>query len=180
MSDVLLLNADARPLSLSPLSVISWQMAVKAYFADKVTILKSHDDRFIRSQRLVMKMPLVVVTNRYLRPPSRVKFTRKHVFVRDEYECQYCYNEFNYKDLTFDHVVPRSLGGNTSWENVTTACHKCNLSKGNNPNIKPKKMPKEPTYWEIVKKMESKPPSNIHHSWYEFLPWDNLKEINAA
>jgi len=148
-------------------------MAVKAHFADKVTILKSYEDRYIRSQRLVMKRPLVVITNRYLRPPSIVKFTRRNLFLRDNFSCQYCNKPFPYKELTFDHVLPRSLGGDTSWENVTTACHKCNLAKGNDPSIKPKKKPVEPSYWDLIKQIQNRPHGQrIHPNWYEYLPWE--------
>ena len=125
MADVLLLNADAQPLNISPLSIITWQMAIKAYFGDKVSILRSYEDRFIRSQRLAMQRPSVVIANRYVKKNPKVKFTRRNVFIRDNYTCQYCFNSFPYSQLTFDHVVPRSHGGTLCWDNVVTACMPC-------------------------------------------------------
>ncbi len=63
----------------------------------------------------------------YIKPARHPAFTRFNVFLRDRFECQYCGDP---KDLTFDHVIPRSRGGRTTWENVVTACSPCNLQKG--------------------------------------------------
>src|SRR5690606_26386441 len=123
----LVLNADYRPLSYYPLSLWPWQEAVKAVFLDRVTILAEYDE-VVRSQRAAIRMPSVVVLKDYVRPQKRVAFTRFNLFLRDEFCCQYCGAR---GDLTFDHVVPRSRGGVTSWENVVAACAPCNLRKAN-------------------------------------------------
>jgi 5-methylcytosine-specific restriction endonuclease McrA len=69
----------------------------------------------------------VVSLKTYVRPARNPAFTRFNLFLRDRFECQYCGFD---EDLTFDHVIPRSLGGKTTWENVVTACAPCNLRKG--------------------------------------------------
>lgn len=122
----LVLNADYRPLSYYPLSLWTWQEAVKAAFLERVTILAEYDD-VVRSPTTEIKIPSVVVLKDYVKPQKRVAFTRFNLFLRDQFCCQYCGDK---GDLTFDHVVPRASGGVTSWENVVAACSRCNLKKG--------------------------------------------------
>jgi 5-methylcytosine-specific restriction endonuclease McrA len=122
----LVLNADYRPLSYYPLSLWSWQDAVKAAWLDRVQIVAEYDD-IVRSPTTEIRIPSVVVLRDYVKPQSTVAFTRFNLFLRDEFSCQYCGAR---GDLTFDHVVPRTRGGRTSWENVVAACSKCNLRKG--------------------------------------------------
>ena len=125
-----MLNADYRPLSYFPLSVWGWQDAVKASFLDRVTILSEYD-RAIRSPSVSIRLPSVVALKRYRPLARRPAFTRFNVFLRDSFACQYCASPFPVEDLTFDHLVPRSRGGRTTWDNVVTACSACNLIKGN-------------------------------------------------
>jgi 5-methylcytosine-specific restriction endonuclease McrA len=148
MSNVLLLNADAQPISMSPLSTISWQNAVKAYFTDKVKIIKSYEDRPLRSENFTMPMPSIVMLTRYHKNPPHAKFTRRNMYTRDRYTCQYCGGSFHYDFLTIDHVIPRSLGGHTSWTNCITACKTCNSKKGSKL-IKPLTVPRHPSWYEI-------------------------------
>src|SRR6195952_1120567 len=113
----LVLNADYRPLSYYPLSLWSWQDAIKAVFLERVNILEEYD-RVVRSPNFEMKIPSVVSLKTYIKPARNPAFTRFNLFLRDRFECQYCGDE---EDLTFDHVIPRSRGGRTTWENVVTA-----------------------------------------------------------
>ena len=122
----LVLNADYRPLSYYPLSLWPWQEAIKAAWLDRVAIVAEYDE-FVRSPSTTIRIPSVVVLKDYVKPQKRVAFTRFNLFLRDEFCCQYCGAK---GDLTFDHVVPRSRGGVTSWENVVAACSACNLHKG--------------------------------------------------
>jgi 5-methylcytosine-specific restriction endonuclease McrA len=118
----LVLNADYRPLSYYPLSLWPWQEAVKAAWLDRVDIIAEYDE-VVRSPSTVIRIPSVVVLRDYVKPQKRVAFTRFNLFLRDEFCCQYCGHK---GDLTFDHVIPRTRGGVTSWENATCA-------KGQNP-----------------------------------------------
>ena len=122
----LVLNADFRPLSYFPLSLWSWQDAIKAVFLERVNILEEYD-RTVHSPSFEMRLPSVVSLKTYIRPARNPAFTRFNVFLRDRFECQYCGAG---EDLTFDHVIPRSRGGRTTWDNVVTACAPCNLLKG--------------------------------------------------
>ena len=126
----LVLNADFRPLSYFPLSIWSWQDAVKAVFLDRVSVISEYD-RMIHSPSFEMRLPSVIALKEYVPAARRPAFTRFNVFLRDRFHCQYCGGDFATNELTFDHVVPRSRGGRTSWTNVVTACSPCNLLKGN-------------------------------------------------
>ena len=121
----LVLNADFRPLSYYPLSVWCWQDAIKAVFLDRVNIVSEYDT-LVRSPSFEMRLPSVVSLKSYIKPTRFPAFTRFNVFLRDRFTCQYCGER---EDLTFDHVVPRSKGGVTTWENVVAACSDCNLKK---------------------------------------------------
>ena len=122
----LVLNADFRPLSYYPLSLWSWQDAIKAVFLERVNIVANYD-RAVRSPSFEMKLPSVVSLKTFVKPSTHPAFTRFNVFLRDRFACQYCGAD---DDLTFDHLVPRSRGGMTTWNNVVAACSPCNLRKG--------------------------------------------------
>ncbi|MEM7684196.1 MAG: HNH endonuclease, partial [Pseudomonadota bacterium] len=123
----LVLNADYRPLSYFPLSLWPWQDAIKAAFLDRVSIVAEYEIE-VHSPSIAMKLPSVVVLRDYVRPARYPAFTRFNLFLRDEFSCQYCGTN---GEMTFDHVIPRSRGGRTTWENVVAACGRCNLRKGN-------------------------------------------------
>jgi 5-methylcytosine-specific restriction endonuclease McrA len=149
----LVLNADFRPLSYFPLSVWAWQDAVKAVFLDRVSVLSEYE-REVHSPSLSMRLPSVIALKDYIPSARRPAFTRFNVFLRDAFVCQYCGGRYPAPDLTFDHVVPRSRGGRTTWENVVTACGECNLRKGSRLprecSMFPRSHPRQPTTWELM------------------------------
>ena len=147
----LVLNADFRPLSYFPLSIWSWQDAVKAVFLDRVSVLNEYETE-VHSTSLTMRLPSVIALKEYIPAARRPAFTRFNVFLRDRFACQYCGADRPAPDLTFDHVIPRSRGGRTTWENVVICCVPCNQKKGNRTPaqarmalrsvpVKPKKLP---------------------------------------
>ena len=172
----LVLNADFRPLSYYPLSLWSWQDAIKAVFLDRVNIVSSYD-RAVHSPSFEIKLPSVVSLKNYVKPPQWPAFTRFNLFLRDKFSCQYC-GEMS--DLTFDHLLPRSKGGQTTWENVVTACSKCNLKKANHlyhvANMKPIQWPYKPNVHELHKNGRLFPPNYLHESWMDYLYWDSELE----
>ena len=180
MSDVLLLNLDGQPLTLWPLSTISWQQAIKAHFLGKVKILKTYDDWICRSQHLAMPMPSVVMMSRYRPHAGKVNFTRRNIYLRDGFKCQYCLKILSTEQLTIDHVIPKSKGGGTRWDNVVAACHRCNLRKGASIE-KPVKKPYEPNYWKMVELAKSLPRRIPDPQWQDYLQWpeDLIKVVRA-
>ena len=171
----LVLNADFRPLSYFPLSLWSWQDAVKAVFLDRVNIVSNYET-VVRSPSFEMKLPSVIALKEYVHQSRRPAFTRFNVFLRDRFACQYCGHRFPTQDLTFDHVVPRSRGGRTSWENVVTACGACNLHKGNRMprdiGMIPRDTPCQPTAYDLQDAGRGFPPNYLHESWRDYLYWD--------
>ena len=169
MSDTLLLNADAQPLSVVPLSAIDWQSAIRYIWLDKVRILHEYEDWEVHSPTHTMRVPAVIMLNEYWQPKNRVRFNRKWVFLRDNYTCQYCTKELTPKQCTIDHVVPVSKGGKTTWHNVVTACYECNNSKGNNTKIRPAQQPEMPNYWILANNRKKKEWQVPHQSWLNYL-----------
>lgn len=167
----LVLNADFRPLSYFPLSTLNWQDAVTAVVKDHVSVVAEYDT-VIRSPSMEMRLPSVIAMRDYVPMPSRVAFTRFNVFVRDRFRCQYCGDKFQASHLTFEHVVPRSKGGVTRWDNIVAACDPCNLRKGNKNDMRPIKWPKEPTSQELMAAKRAFPPNYLHHTWLDYLYWD--------
>jgi 5-methylcytosine-specific restriction endonuclease McrA len=172
----LVLNADYRPLSYYPLSLWPWQDAVKAVFLDRVDILAEYE-HVVRSQRMEIRIPSVVVLREFVKPRKRVAFTRFNLFLRDEFSCQYCGAK---QDLTFDHVWPRKLGGVTSWENVVAACAPCNLKKGSKTlreaGMKLRNQPMRPQSEQLRNLGRRFPPNHLHDSWLDYLYWDTELE----
>jgi len=173
---VLVLNADFRPLSYFPLSLWSWQDAIKAVVSDRVNVVSEYD-REIRSPSWRIKLPSVISLKDYLPVSRRAAFTRFNVFLRDRFCCQYCGQSFAVHDLTFDHVIPKSKGGQTTWGNVVAACSPCNLRKGNlmpkAAGMLPITRPNEPSSFELQENGRAFPPNFLHHSWRDFLYWDS-------
>jgi len=177
----LVLNADFRPLSYFPLSLWPWQETVKAVFLDRVNILSQYDE-VVRSPSFEMRLPSVIALKEYIPAARRPAFTRFNVFLRDRFACQYCGDAYPSHDLTFDHVIPRSRGGRTTWENVVTACGGCNLRKGNrlprDAGMQPRHWPRQPTTFALQENGRAFPPNFLHESWRDYLYWDT--ELDPA
>ena len=172
----LILNADFRPLSYFPLSVWPWQDAVKAVFLERVNIV-SHYETEVHSPSFTMRLPSVVSLREYVQPARFPAFTRFNLFLRDEFSCQYCGAR---GELTFDHVVPRSRGGRTTWENVVAACPSCNLRKANmsleRANMSLQRKAFRPTAMQLQNVGRKFPPNHLHQSWRDYLYWDTELE----
>jgi|TARA_R100000455_G_C6265877_1_gene121141 5-methylcytosine-specific restriction endonuclease McrA len=172
----LVLNADYRPLSYFPLSLWSWQDALKSVFLERVNIVSEYD-RVIRSPSFEMRLPSVICLKQYVRQSKQPAFTRFNLFLRDGFRCQYCGSA---EELTFDHVLPRRLGGRTNWENITTACAPCNMKKGGRlpreANMFPEIKPYIPTPQMLNRQGRAFPPNYLHESWRDYLYWDTELE----
>lgn len=125
LEPVLLLSAG-----YIPLGVVSWTKAVSLVWQDKADAIETQE-RSIRSPSITIPAPSVVRLRRMVRPrDATVKLSRKNLFFRDGYTCQYCARRLPPAKLNIDHVVPRNRGGKTLWTNVVTACIVDNIRKG--------------------------------------------------
>jgi len=185
--DTLLLNADGQPLSYLPLSVVTWQVAVRLLSTDKVNVLKAYDDWVVRSQYLEMPVPSIIICTEHVKWNKHLKYSRSNIYLRDNFTCQLqttnlCREKegkVKFTELTLDHVVPRSHGGKTNWLNCCTSCKTCNSDKGNDKEIKPKKMPYKPTYYDILGKRKKFPIHIKDEEWKFYIDWpeDQIKLV---
>ena len=163
---VLVLNQNYEPLN-----VCNVRRAIVLVFDGKAEVLETHPTS-VRSVSRAFPSPSVIRMIYLIhRPRPRVKLTRREVFIRDHYTCQYCGRQAG--DLTIDHVVPRSKGGAHSWENLVSACKPCNHRKGGKSlgeaRMTLRRQPAEPragTYYTIERRLDAA----VVESWYKFLP----------
>ena len=122
---VLVLNQD-----FTAFTICSVTKAFLLVFMNKAEMVSEDEKVNLRSVSRSFPMPSVIRLNRYVTRPFRqggVVLNRQNVFKRDNHKCQYCNSV---KDLTLDHVQPKSRGGKTTWDNLVTACRPCNGKKG--------------------------------------------------
>lgn len=165
----LLLNADAQPTSLLPLSVVDWQEAIRYLVLDKVTVMSWYDDWIVRSANWSTRVPAVIMLKEYQKPKQYARLSKRNVFLRDQYVCQYCGTHVNNHDATLDHVLPLSKGGKSSWTNLATACKPCNYRKSDKMTMKPKSIPYKPDFWELAEKRRQLGFDYAHPSWADYL-----------
>ncbi len=139
---VLVLNA-----SYEPLNVCSVRRAVVLVLKEKAELVE-RSERSVRSETTTLPHPVVIRLVTYVRIPRdqrQRRITRRAVFARDSWTCQYCGTTSH---LTVDHVLPRSRGGASDWENIVTACAPCNRRKGNRTPVEtgmhPRRAPSAP------------------------------------
>ncbi len=121
---VLLLNS-----TYEPLTVITARRAMKLLFSKKAHTLEQ-TNIFMATVRSRVRIPSVIQIIYYIKKPyTKPRFSKKSVFIRDNYLCQYCGKKES--KPTIDHIIPRSKKGKTNWNNVVTACHTCNNKKSN-------------------------------------------------
>jgi hypothetical protein len=163
----LLLNAD-----YTPLSIISWQKAIiwSMRFSENakysIEIIDFYKNDYINGVDKKYPIPAIAKTHRFFKINHQiVTFSRKNIFIRDDYTCQYCNQKYDINNLTYDHVIPKSKwrdnrSAATCWTNIVTACTWCNRRKGN-------KTPKEANM--PLKNLPTKPNKNV-----KYLPINDL------
>ncbi|MCC6275857.1 MAG: HNH endonuclease [Leptospiraceae bacterium] len=152
---VLVLNSGYLPVGIK-----SVRDAICMILLQKADVVKAEEDLFIRSEKLQLPAPrIILLLNYHYVPRKKAKLSRKNILARDNYTCLYCGKTFPTAKLTIDHIVPRSRWASissenkpqefNSWDNVATACKDCNTKKGNKliselrwkyPNIKKNKI----------------------------------------
>jgi 5-methylcytosine-specific restriction endonuclease McrA len=148
--DCLVLNASGLPVSLLPLSTISWQESIKFLILEKADVLLWHDNWVIHSARWSTKVPSVMMLREFLKPKLVTRFSKVNLYLRDKGNCQYCGEFIELNQATIDHVIPTSHGGKTTWSNCSLSCSKCNAAKGDNHRIVPKIPPQKPLHYQLA------------------------------
>jgi 5-methylcytosine-specific restriction endonuclease McrA len=153
-----------------PHRVVPWQRALRLICGEKVEVVEVYQEQ-IRSPSLAIPMPSVVRLQRPLPRMARViKFSKHNVLHRDSFRCQYCGTRPSTRELTFDHVVPRSRGGGTCWENIVVACRTCNGRKGGRTpaeaGMKLSRAPAQPAWLPAAYGISGDGP--VPESW---IPW---------
>lgn len=172
MSSTLLLNTDASPVSMLPLSTLSWQDAIKYLVLDKAVVLEWYDDWIIHSAHWSTPVPAVMILKEYQKKKTAVRYSKSNVFLRDDYKCQYCGTEVTRKTATLDHILPISHGGKSTWENSVCSCSPCNSNKGNDKKVVPKHKPIKPTYYQLIEKRRRLKWDHIPHpAWNNYLEY---------
>jgi len=166
--DTLILNRDGSPISLLPLSAVSWQEAIKYICMDRVDVLEWYDDWIVRSASWETKVPAVIMVKGYIKQKSKPRLSKFNVLMRDRFNCQYCDTRITVKTVTMDHVIPISRGGKTSWYNLVASCQDCNSRKGSKL-WKPKHTPYAPSYYELVNIRKELPFNVRHPSWKNYI-----------
>ncbi|MEB3358180.1 MAG: HNH endonuclease [Synechococcales bacterium] len=162
MGKVLVLNA-----SYEPLNITSWRRAIVLLIKGKAEQVE-HNGMFVYQD---LPLPTVIRLRQYVRVPYKeIPLTRRNILHRDAHSCQYC--GYTGDDLTLDHMVPRSRGGGDSWENIVTACVRCNVKKGNRTpkeaNMQLRHPPRKPhssLYFEVTKHIKS----GVHAEWQKYV-----------
>jgi 5-methylcytosine-specific restriction endonuclease McrA len=146
---VLVLNQNYEAMS-----ICNVQRAVVLLFLGKAELIAAKDSRKVRSTRISFPFPTIVRLRAYIRVPyKKIVLSRKNILRRDNHKCQYCSRAD--VTLTIDHIVPKSKGGDDSWENLVAACVKCNNKKGDrspeDANMPLYKKPSKPSHITFMK-----------------------------
>lgn len=183
-TNCLVLNAD-----YTPLAVITWKRAmiwsIKYENNEKygVDIIDFYKNDYIMGVNRKFPIPAVCKTKRFFKITNQqLTFSRKNIYIRDNHTCQYCGIQQEIKNLTYDHVIPKSKwdydkGSPTTWTNIVTACSSCNKKKGNRTpkqaNMIPKHHPVEPNknikYLPVSTHLDNIK-ENIPEEWELYLP----------
>jgi hypothetical protein len=144
-----------------PIDIVDGFKGFNMCFTGRANMVLNYSDGFF---------PAVIVLRDYIRKDfTSYSCNRKNVIWRDKYVCQYCGNKFQYHELTMDHIIPKSRGGDKSWTNIVASCKGCNSKKGNK-TPKEARMPliKKPTIprWSIHVLLRDK---EIPNEWKDFI-----------
>lgn len=163
---VLVLNHNYEPLN-----VCATRRALVLVLCGKAEVLEHNGHEIVTPSQIFRAPSVIRLSHLVRRPMPQVKLSRREIFRRDNFTCQYCGSRTN--DLTLDHVVPRHRGGAHTWENLVSACRACNHRKGGRtPEEARMKLPRKPfrphagPYYAIERRVRD----GMDEGWYKFLP----------
>ncbi|RMH56191.1 MAG: HNH endonuclease [Candidatus Hydrogenedentota bacterium] len=182
--------------------LVDWKKAVMLLYTDRASVIdeeyraydftgwrelsrtmRKHPSGFVHTPTFRIAVPEVIALKYYDKlPPMRIKFTRRNVYEHYRYRCCYCGKKFSTQELNLDHVIPRSRGGKSNWENVVTACIRCNSRKANmlpeEAGMRLKITPSQPR-WRGPTTLLLRPGVKVKASWQKFVDlvyWDGELE----
>lgn len=172
--EVLVLNSD-----YAPLNTCNLRRAISLVYLGKVDVLHI-DDRQVRTLRGRVDTPSVIRLRTHIRRPMpELRLSRRSVLARDNYACQYCGQSG--KDLTVDHIIPKRMGGPTTWENLVCCCKKCNTKKGDKTLLQIgytlAREPRKPKYVPFISLTKYMSGSR-NREWRDYLPI--FDDVDAA
>ena len=157
--------------NFEPLNVCTWRRAFVLVAMAKAEVLEFGHNPIRTAMALYQRPSVIRLTHLVRRPRSVVKLTRREIFVRDNYTCQYCGQRS--RDLTVDHVLPKHRGGRHAWDNLVSACKGCNHRKGGKtPDearmklLTPARAPQVPYHYGIYQRVNGL----IEQGWLKFVP----------
>jgi len=164
-------------LGYQPHRIVSWQRAITMIFRGVCEVVEEYDEE-IRSVTFAMRLPAVIRLLRKVGRKRAVKFSRINVLTRDNFTCQYCGQHLPVRKLNYDHVVPRSHGGKTCWENIVTSCVPCNDKKRDRTPgqagmklrctpIRPKSLPVVAMHFDL---------EDVPSAWASYVFWNTALE----
>jgi 5-methylcytosine-specific restriction endonuclease McrA len=173
---VLVLNQNYEPLN-----VCNMKRAMGLVFHQKAEVLEVYATPIATRSTSFPAPSVIRLIYMIRRPRPRVKLTRREIFIRDDYTCQYC--GVRSHDLTIDHIVPRSRGGGHSWDNLVSACRSCNHRKGGKTlqeaRMRLRTEPFEPRagiYYTIQRRLNA----TVHEDWHKFIPgYESIQSYSA-
>lgn len=154
---------------MQPHRIVSWEAAITLLFNDKIEVLEEYDE-VVRSPSLEIPIPAVARLMRVVSPNKKgVKFSRINVLTRDKFTCQYCGRPITFGTGTYDHVIPKSQGGKTVWENIVSSCKDCNSRKANRTpeqaRMKLRSIPKRPKSLPLTPITATR----VHEMWRPYM-----------
>lgn len=163
-----------------PIGIVSWEKAIYLHLAHKAEALNYHQGVTISSPNQEFELPAVLRVRWLSRRPKKVYFSRTSLLARDNFTCAYCGNQFPAQKLTLDHVVPCSKGGARDWDNIVSACYKCNSRKANRTPEQAGMMllfkPHEPRWTASFLLQITN--SEVLAAWQDYLPdWEELVDV---
>ncbi len=134
-------------------------------------------DPVVHTPNFQLLLPRVIVLAKYQNyPPRSVKFNRRNIFIRDNHTCQYCGRRAPKDDMTIDHIIPKSRGGRTVWENIVLACTHCNTKKGSKLpaecHMHPRTPPRKPNWFETLYTMPSEGDLSLWQKFVDIAYWE--------
>lgn len=177
----LVLNASYEPINILPLKTIPAEDAVTRVYNGTCHVVEEHDQKIL-TPTADMRWPSVIARNAFEHYIPNIRLYRESLFYRDHGICMYCEKPLKISEVTFDHYIPESAGGEKTWENIVCACARCNSAKGSSEPVgiwAPKYKPYRPTYFQLLEKRKKFPIFVQDKSWIDYLPdWESEVIIN--